>query len=77
MFGFEVDIKVGNVFLFINIFVGIVVYNIELKFGKGGQFVCLVGIFVQVFGKEGKYVFVCFNFGEVCMIFFVCCVFIG
>lgn len=36
MLGFEVDIKVGNVFLFINIFVGIVVYNIELKFGKGG-----------------------------------------
>lgn len=34
--GLEVDIKVGNVFLLENILVGIVIYNIEMKFGKGG-----------------------------------------
>lgn len=36
VFGLEVDIKVGNVLLLENILVGIVIYNIEMKFGKGG-----------------------------------------
>lgn len=34
--GSEIDIKVGNVLLVMSILVGIIVYNIELKFGCGG-----------------------------------------
>lgn len=64
MFGLDVDIKVGNVLLFKNIFVGIMIYNIEFMLGKGGQFCCLVGSVVQFMVKEGKYVLIKFLFGE-------------
>ena len=55
-------------FHLINIPVGTVIHNIELKPGKGGQLVRSAGTSAQVLGKEGKYVLVRLNSGEVRMI---------
>nr|WGD67666.1 50S ribosomal protein L2 [Bacillus velezensis] len=73
----EADIKVGNALPLINIPVGTVVHNIELKPGKGGQLVRSAGTSAQVLGKEGKYVLVRLNSGEVRMILSACRASIG
>ncbi|MEH7252129.1 MULTISPECIES: 50S ribosomal protein L2 [Bacillaceae] len=72
MSGPEADIKVGNALPLVNIPVGTVVHNIELKPGKGGQLVRSAGTSAQVLGKEGKYVLVRLNSGEVRMILAEC-----
>ena len=71
------DIKPGNALPLINIPVGTVVHNIELKPGKGGQLVRSAGTSAQVLGKEGKYVLVRLNSGEVRMILSACRATIG
>ncbi|MCC3358885.1 50S ribosomal protein L2 [Bacillus sp. REN16] len=70
--GPEADIKVGNALPLANIPVGTVVHNIELKPGKGGQLIRSAGTSAQVLGKEGKYVLVRLNSGEVRMILATC-----
>ncbi len=70
--GADADIKVGNALPLVNIPVGTVVHNIELKPGKGGQLVRSAGTSAQVLGKEGKYVLVRLNSGEVRMILATC-----
>ena len=77
MSGPEADIKVGTALPLINIPVGTVVHNIELKPGKGGQLVRSAGTSAQVLGKEGKYVLVRLNSGEVRMILSACRASIG
>jgi large subunit ribosomal protein L2 len=72
MSGPEADIKSGNALPLINIPVGTVVHNIELKPGKGGQLVRSAGTSGQVLGKEGKYVLVRLNSGETRMILSAC-----
>lgn len=72
MSGPEADIKVGNALPLANIPVGTVIHNIELKPGKGGQLVRSAGTSAQVLGKEGKYVLVRLNSGEVRMILAEC-----
>ena len=72
MSGPEADIKVGNTLPLINIPVGTIVHNIELKPGKGGQLVRSAGTSAQVLGKEGKYVLVRLNSGETRMILSAC-----
>ncbi|KAA0560366.1 50S ribosomal protein L2 [Bacillus sp. AFS015802] len=72
MSGPEADIKVGNALPLINIPVGTIVHNIELKPGKGGQLVRSAGTSAQVLGKEGKYVLVRLNSGETRMILSAC-----
>jgi large subunit ribosomal protein L2 len=72
MSGPEADIKVGNSLPLANIPVGTVIHNIELKPGKGGQLVRSAGTSAQVLGKEGKYVLVRLNSGEVRMILATC-----
>ncbi|MDR2833801.1 MAG: 50S ribosomal protein L2 [Streptococcaceae bacterium] len=66
--GVDADIKVGNALPLANIPVGTVIHNIELKPGKGGQLIRSAGTSAQVLGKEGKYVLVRLNSGEVRMI---------
>ncbi|WP_141434119.1 50S ribosomal protein L2 [Bacillus sp. 03113] len=77
MSGPEADIKVGNALPLANIPVGTVIHNIELKPGKGGQLVRSAGTSAQVLGKEGKYVLVRLNSGEVRMILATCRASIG
>ncbi|MGB3161459.1 50S ribosomal protein L2 [Carnobacterium sp.] len=75
--GEEADIKIGNALPLANIPVGTVIHNIELKPGKGGQLVRSAGTNAQVLGKEGKYVLVRLNSGEVRMILATCRATIG
>lgn len=70
--GVNADIKVGNALPLVNIPVGTVIHNIELKPGKGGQLIRSAGTSAQVLGKEGKYVLVRLNSGEVRMILGTC-----
>ena len=72
MSGPEADIKIGNALPLINIPVGTVVHNIELKPGRGGQLVRSAGTSAQVLGKEGKYVLVRLTSGEVRLILSTC-----
>ena len=75
--GPESDIKVGNALPLENIPVGTVIHNIELKPGKGGQLIRSAGTSAQVLGKEGKYVLIRLNSGEVRMILASCRATIG
>ncbi|OIJ17141.1 50S ribosomal protein L2 [Anaerobacillus alkalilacustris] len=77
MNGPKADIKVGNSLPLINIPVGTVIHNIELKPGKGGQLVRSAGTEAQLLGKEGQYVLVRLNSGETRMILSECRATIG
>ena len=50
------DVKPGNAMKLMNIPVGTLVHNIELKIGKGGQMVRSAGTSAQIMGRDGKYV---------------------
>ncbi|QIL45953.1 50S ribosomal protein L2 [Vagococcus coleopterorum] len=75
--GENADIKIGNTLPLANIPVGTVIHNIEMKPGKGGQLIRSAGTKAQVLGKEGKYVLVRLNSGEVRMILATCRASIG
>ena len=75
--GDDADIKLGNALPLANIPVGTVIHNIEMKPGKGGQLIRSAGTKAQVLGKEGKYVLVRLNSGEVRMILGTCRATIG
>ncbi|MDE5415762.1 MAG: 50S ribosomal protein L2 [Bacillaceae bacterium] len=75
--GATADIKVGNALPLINIPVGTVIHNIELKPGKGGQLVRSAGAEAQLLGKEGDYVLVRLKSGETRYILSTCRATIG
>jgi|SRR5690606_13251624 len=75
--GPDADIKIGNALPLVNIPVGTVIHNIELKPGKGGQLVRAAGTEAQLLGKEGNYVTVRLNSGEVRHILNTCRATIG
>ncbi|MBE0514249.1 50S ribosomal protein L2 [Sulfurimonas sp.] len=50
------DVKPGNAMKLMNIPVGTLVHNVELKVGKGGQMVRSAGTSAQIMGRDGKYV---------------------
>ncbi len=70
--GSEADIKVGNALPLVNIPVGTIIHNIELKPGRGGQLVRSAGAEAQILGKEGKYVLVRLRSGETRLILATC-----
>jgi len=63
--GEKSDIKPGNAMPLMNIPVGTVIHNIELKPGKGGQLVRAAGNMAQLMAKEEKYAQVRLPSGEV------------
>ncbi|GEL06015.1 50S ribosomal protein L2 [Rummeliibacillus sp. G93] len=75
--GPDVDIKVGNALPLSNIPMGTTIHNIEMKPGKGGQLVRSAGTSAQILGKEGKYVIIRLQSGEVRMILAACRATIG
>ena len=77
MSGDNADIKVGNTLPIMNIPVGTVSHNIELKPGKGGQIARSAGNSAQILGREGKYVMVRLNSGESRLILGTCVATIG
>ena len=62
--GENVDIKVGNALPIMNIPVGTVIHNIELRPGKGGELARSAGTSAQILGREGNYVMIRLSSGE-------------
>ena len=75
--GTMVDVKVGNCMEIMNIPVGTVIHNIELRPGKGGQIARSAGNSAQILGREGKYVLIRLASGETRMILGTCRATIG
>jgi len=68
MSGAKADIRVGNALPLLNIPLGSVIHNVELKPGKGGQLVRSAGNMAQLMAREGKYAQVRLPSGEVRMV---------
>lgn len=62
--GENADIKVGNALPIMNIPVGTLIHNIELRPGKGGELARSAGSSAQILGREGKYVMIRLSSGE-------------
>ncbi len=70
--GPEADIKVGNALPLLNIPVGSVIHNIELKQAKGAQLVRSAGTSAQLMAREGNYASIRMPSGEVRMVHVKC-----
>jgi len=66
--GPDAEIRVGNALPIVNIPVGAMIHNIELRAGKGGQLVRSAGTSAQLLAKEGKYAQVRLPSGEIRLI---------
>ena len=75
--GETVDIKVGNALPIMNIPVGTVIHNIELKPGKGAALARSAGASAQILGREDKYVLIRLSSGETRKILGTCRATIG
>ncbi|MDD4036604.1 MAG: 50S ribosomal protein L2 [Bacilli bacterium] len=64
MSGEVVDVKVGNAMPLVNIPVGTLVHNVELKPGKGAEIARSAGASAQILGREDKYVLLRLVSGE-------------
>jgi large subunit ribosomal protein L2 len=71
------DIRPGNCLPLVNIPLGTIVHNVELKPGKGGQIVRSAGSGTQIMAKEGKYVQLRLPSGEMRNVFADCKASIG
>jgi len=65
MAGDDVDIKLGNCMPMVNIPLGTIIHNVEMKIGKGAQMVRSAGAAAQLMAKEGNHVLVKLPSGEV------------
>ena len=75
--GENVDIKVGNALPIMNIPVGTVIHNIELKPGKGAALARSAGASAQILGRADKYVLIRLSSGETRKILGTCRATIG
>ena len=75
--GEAVDIKVGNAMQLMNIPVGTVIHNIELKPGAGAELARSAGASAQILGREDKYVMVRLQSGETRLVLGTCMATIG
>ncbi len=75
--GENVDIKVGNALPIMNIPVGTVIHNIEMRPGKGAQIARSAGQSAQILGREERYVLVRLSSGETRKILGTCIATIG
>jgi large subunit ribosomal protein L2 len=75
--GLRVDIKPGNALPLMNIPVGTVVHNVELKPMKGGQLARSAGTYVQLVGRVGSYAQLKLTSGEMRLVQGECLATIG
>ncbi|QGG49182.1 50S ribosomal protein L2 [Heliorestis convoluta] len=75
--GAEADIKTGNALPIINIPVGTVLHNIEMRPGKGGQLCRSAGTSAQLMAKEGNYATLRLPSGEMRKVHITCRATIG
>lgn len=59
------EIRTGNTLLLKNIPMGVLIHNVELKIGKGGQLVRSAGASAQIAGRDGHYVLIRLPSGEI------------
>lgn len=71
------DIVVGNALPLVNIPVGTIVHNVELRPGAGGKIVRSAGASAQLMAKEGKYATLRMPSGEMRMVLINCRATIG
>lgn len=71
------DIKPGNAISLMNIPVGTVVHNVEMRPGKGGQIARSAGASAQILGREGTYILLRLKSGETRKILGTCKATIG
>ena len=62
--GENADIRVGNALPIMNIPVGTMIHNIELRPGKGGELARSAGASAQILGRENSYVMIRLSSGE-------------
>ncbi len=65
MSGPDADIKPGNCLPMVNIPLGTIIHNVEMKIGKGAQMVRSAGTSAQLMAKDGNHVLVKLPSGEV------------
>ena len=70
--GAEADIVTGNALPIVNIPVGTMIHNIEMKPGKGAQMVRTAGAGAQLMAKEGEFAQIRLPSGEVRMVSVKC-----
>ena len=75
--GENVDIKVGNALPIMNIPVGTMIHNIELRPGKGGELARSAGSAAQILGREDNYVMIRLSSGEQRMVLGTCMATVG
>lgn len=75
--GENADIKVGNALPLKNIPVGTMVHCIELQPGKGAEMCRSAGAGAQILGREGKYVMLRLQSGEIRLVLGTCIATIG
>ncbi len=75
--GEKVAPEVGNAMPMMNIPLGTIVHNVELKPGKGAAMVRSAGGYAQIVAREGKYVTVKLPSGEMRLVLGVCMATIG
>ena len=63
--GERVDVKPGNAMPLMNMPVGTIVHNVEMKPGKGGQMARAAGAYAQLIGRDRGYAQLRLNSGEV------------
>ncbi len=73
----DADILVGNCLPLINIPVGTMIHNVELRRGRGGQIARGAGAAAQLLAKEGNYAQVRLPSGETRMVHILCRATIG
>ncbi|WWO96261.1 MAG: 50S ribosomal protein L2 [Candidatus Dasytiphilus stammeri] len=61
-------IKIGNSLPLMNLPVGTMIHNVEIKPGKGGQIARSAGSYAQIIAREGSYVTIRLRSGEVRML---------
>ncbi|MDD9332709.1 MAG: 50S ribosomal protein L2 [Bartonella sp.] len=62
--GSNVDVKLGNAMPLINMPIGTIVHNVEIKPGKGGQISRSAGAYVQLVGRDEGMAILRLNSGE-------------
>ena len=75
--GSQSDVRVGNALPLMEVPLGVVIHNIELKPGKGGQLARSAGVSARVMGRDKGYVQVRLASGEMRKILGTCMATIG
>ena len=75
--GENVDIRPGNALPMVNIPVGTIIHNVEMKAGKGGQIARSAGTYVQLIGKDQGYAQLRLKSGELRMVRAECMATVG